>query len=236
MSHVIGFAHRGAPLTRSDGNTLPAFERALQLGAAGLETDIGLTADGVPVLVHSGISLRRGRQTGRLTRDQLPVTMPSLRELYERCGHDFDLSIDMAQPRSVEAVVAVAQEFGAFDRLWLTYWRLPTLMDWRRRWPHVHLVYPSIPLRFHGAMQLVDRLAEAGVDALNVQHRFCRERLITYAHRQNVRLFAWGIRSSRPLQRVVQIGVDGVYCDNVEVMVRILGPRRPEQDIVIDRR
>ena len=219
MTHIIGFAHRGAPETRSAGNTLPAFVRALQLGASGLETDIGLTADGVPILTHTGLSLRRGVRTGNLTRERLPATVPSLRDLYETCGTEFDLSIDMAQPRSVDAVVRVAEEFGAFDHLWLTYWRLPTLIAWRRRWPSVHLVYPSIPFRFRAALRLVDRLAAAGVDVLNVHHRFCRERLISYAHDRNVRLFAWGIHSSRPLRRVVRLGVDGVYCDNVETMV-----------------
>jgi glycerophosphoryl diester phosphodiesterase len=222
VTHIIGFAHRGAPDTRSAGNTIPAFVRALQLGASALETDIGLTADGVPVLTHPGISLRRRARTGNLTRGQLQATMPSLRELYERCGTDFDLSIDMAQPRSVEAVVRVAEGFGAFERLWLTYWRLPTLIAWRRQWPAVHLVYPSIPLRFRAATQLVDRLAEAGVDVLNVHHRFCRARLITYAHRLNVRVFAWGIHSAPPLHRVVQLEVDGVYCDNVGTMLDVL--------------
>lgn len=222
LTHVIGFAHRGAPQSRSEGNTLPAFVRALQLGMTGLETDVGLTADGVPILEHTGLSLRRGLQTGKLTREQLPATTPSLRELYERCGTDFDLSIDMTQPRSVDAVVAVAQEFGAFDRLWLTYWRLPTLVTWRRRWPQVHLVYPSIPITYRAATRLIDRLADANVDVLNVHHRFCRERLVAYAHLHDMRLFAWGIRSSRSLRRVLQLGVDGVYCDHIEAMVPIL--------------
>jgi glycerophosphoryl diester phosphodiesterase len=222
VAPIIGFAHRGAPPIPSAANTLPAFERALQLGARGLETDIGLTADGVPVLVHSGISLRRGLHTGNLTRDRVPAAIPSLRELYARCGKDFELSIDMAQPSSVDAVMRVAEDFGAVDHLWLTYWRLPALITWRQRWPQVHLVYPSMPIRFHAATELVDRLARAGVDVLNVHHRFCRERLIAYAHLRRVRLFAWGIRSRRPLQRVVQLGVDGVYCDNVETMVHIL--------------
>ncbi len=229
MSHVIGFAHRGAPQERSEGNTLPAFVRALEMGATGLETDIGLTADGVPILEHTGISLRRGLQTAKLTRDHLPATTPSLRDLYERCGNTFELSIDMAQPRAVEAVVAVTTECDAFDRLWLTYWRLPTLVAWRQRWPQVHLAYPSMPIRLSVAMHLIDRLADAGVDALNVHHRFCRERLIDYAHVRGVRLFAWGIRSSRPLQRVVLLGIDGVYCDHVEMMVQILGQHHDKE-------
>ena len=45
------------------------------------------------------------------------------------------------------------------DRLWLTYWRLPELRNWRRGWPRLHLVYPTVPLRFRAATRLVDRLS-----------------------------------------------------------------------------
>ena len=38
-------AHRGAPAERPE-NTLPSFERAVELGADGLETDLHRTADG----------------------------------------------------------------------------------------------------------------------------------------------------------------------------------------------
>lgn len=219
MTHIIGFAHRGAPLTRSQGNTLPAFTRALTLGASGLETDIALTADGIPILTHPAISLRRGLRTGQLKRSELPPSVPALRDLYEQCGAEFELSLDMAQPRAVEAVVQVADEFGALDRLWLTYWRLPELRTWRQRWPHVHLVYPTVPLYFRAVARLVDRLAAEGVDVLNVHHRFCRERLVEQAHRHNLCLFVWGIRSEASLRRVIRLSVDGVYCDDVELMV-----------------
>ena len=43
--------HRGARAVRPE-NTLPSFEAALDAGATSLETDVHLTADGVPVLVH----------------------------------------------------------------------------------------------------------------------------------------------------------------------------------------
>jgi len=46
---VIG--HRGAAGERPE-NTLPSFERALADGAAILESDVHLTRDGVPVLIH----------------------------------------------------------------------------------------------------------------------------------------------------------------------------------------
>src|SRR5438552_11219396 len=43
--------HRGARGLRPE-NTLPSFEAALDAGATSLETDVHLTADGVPVLYH----------------------------------------------------------------------------------------------------------------------------------------------------------------------------------------
>ncbi|NGZ75368.1 glycerophosphodiester phosphodiesterase [Saccharibacillus alkalitolerans] len=47
----IIFAHRGASGTRPE-NTMAAFRRAVELGAAGIETDVQLSADGEPVLIH----------------------------------------------------------------------------------------------------------------------------------------------------------------------------------------
>lgn len=219
MSSVIGFAHRGAPVRRSGGNTLPAFRRALELGAGGLETDIGLTSDGVPILRHAGISFRRERAVEARA---LPPDVPTLQALYGTCGTDFELSLDMARPDAVDAVVRVAAAAGALDRLWLTYWRVATLREWRRRFPGIHLVYPTLPLRAGAASRLIGRLAGEGIDVLNVHHRFCRARLVDDAHAAGLRLFAWGIRSPRSLPRVVALGVDGVYCDHVEGMVATL--------------
>lgn len=44
-------AHRGAS-RRAPENTLPAFKLAYELGADGIETDVQLTKDKVPVLIH----------------------------------------------------------------------------------------------------------------------------------------------------------------------------------------
>ncbi|MFH1830939.1 MAG: glycerophosphodiester phosphodiesterase family protein [Pseudomonadota bacterium] len=45
-------AHRGASLEAPE-NTLPAFQRALDLGADGIEFDVLLTSDKVPVVTHN---------------------------------------------------------------------------------------------------------------------------------------------------------------------------------------
>ena len=52
MSEIKVIAHRGAN-KYAPQNTIPAFERAIELGVDGFETDIHLTKDGVPVICHN---------------------------------------------------------------------------------------------------------------------------------------------------------------------------------------
>ena len=54
LDHPIAFAHRGAR-AHAPENTIEAFKLGLRLGATGLESDVWLTADGIPVLDHDGV-------------------------------------------------------------------------------------------------------------------------------------------------------------------------------------
>jgi glycerophosphoryl diester phosphodiesterase len=60
---VIG--HRGAA-GEAPENTLPSFERALADGAAILESDVHLSRDGVPVLIHDDVLERCTDGSGRV--------------------------------------------------------------------------------------------------------------------------------------------------------------------------
>ena len=68
-------AHRGANIYAPE-NTLPAYEKAIALGADGVETDVLMTADGVVVLSHDSSIDRCSDGTGRV-RD---MTLAQLRE------------------------------------------------------------------------------------------------------------------------------------------------------------
>jgi glycerophosphoryl diester phosphodiesterase len=60
---IIG--HRGSSKVAPE-NTLAAFERALQDGADGIEFDVRLARDGVPVVIHDATLRRTGRIDARI--------------------------------------------------------------------------------------------------------------------------------------------------------------------------
>jgi glycerophosphoryl diester phosphodiesterase len=223
---VIGFAHRGAR-AHAPENTLEAFVLARKLGANGLESDVWLTADGEPVLVHDevvGSRLRR-RRVGTLPRGALPPHIPGLDQLFERCGTDYELSLDLKHPGAIDAVVATARNAGAAERLWLCHPDLTHLAEWRPRFPDVHLVHST---RLHAMRSGPERhaasLAAAGVDVVNLPHADWTAGLTTLFHRFKILAFGWDAQFERIIESLRAMGIDGIYSDHVDRLVATLRP------------
>ena len=223
----IGFAHRGARAQARE-NTLEAFELARKLGATGLESDVWLTADGVPVLDHDGLAGRRWvrrERIGALQRAALPGHIPALAELYDRCGTDFQLSLDIKDAASVAAVLAVARDRGnnATSRLWLCHPDWQQLKLWRSLSSEVKLVN-STRLRAvkEGPERRAATLADAGIDAINMHAGDWTGGLTTLFHRFERLAFAWDAQFDRVLRALLRMGCDAVYSDHVDRMIDAL--------------
>ncbi|MBW3668728.1 MAG: glycerophosphodiester phosphodiesterase [Actinobacteria bacterium] len=221
----IGFAHRGAS-AHAPENTLDAFRLALKLGATGLESDVWVTADGVPVLDHDGVvrsGLRR-RALGDVLRADLPPHIPSLAELYDACGSDFHLSLDVKDPAAAEPTVRVAAEAGApLERLWLCHPDWETVAGWRVLHDDVRLVDSTRIRRMkEGPERRAATLADAGVDAVNLHHADWTGGLTTLFHRFERYCFGWDAQHDRVLDALLRMGIDAVYSDHVDRMTEAL--------------
>jgi glycerophosphoryl diester phosphodiesterase len=219
VSQIIGFAHRGGASSRHLQNTLEAFRLSLAAGADGIESDVALTADGVAVLIHPGVMARLRRPVSRVRRDELPAHVPSVEDVYREFGSRLHVSLDMAAPAAAAQVVAIVRKHGDPSRLWLTYWQLDVIRHWRRRYPDVRLVFPSLWLRSSGDGRRVAALQSAGVDALNLYHRGCTPSRAAVAHDAGLLLFGWGARTGNAAARALRHGADGVFCDDTAGMV-----------------
>jgi glycerophosphoryl diester phosphodiesterase len=225
----IGFAHRGAS-AHAPENTIEAFTLARRLGATGLESDAWRTADGEVVLDHDGVArvgLRR-RPISSVPRSALPTTVPTLGELYEACGTDLEVSLDVRDPAAAEAVVAVARAAGgdALGRLWLCSPDWEVAASWRALDPDVRLVDSTRLRRIkEGPERRAARLAETGVDALNMHWSDWTGGLTTLLHRFERYALAWDAQHPRQLDEVLSYGIDGVFSDHVDRMVDALAAR-----------
>lgn len=222
----IGFAHRGAR-AHAPENTLEAFQLALKLGATGLESDVWLTADGVPVLDHDGIvrvGLRR-RPIASFDRHALPSWIPTLEDLYATCGTAFHLSLDVKDEAAAARVIAIAKAAGSdvLPRLWLCHPDWEQVVAWRALADDVRLVDSTRLRRIRGgAERRAADLAAGGVDGINLHHSDWTLGLTTLFHRFDRYCFSWDAQFERILSALLAMGMDGVYSDHVDRMVDAL--------------
>jgi glycerophosphoryl diester phosphodiesterase len=218
----IAFAHRGAK-AHAPENTIEAFTLALRLGATGLESDVWLTSDGVPVLDHDGVvrARLRARPISSFSRDQLPGHIPALTDLIETCGGDYDLSLDVKDPAAAAPTVAVVREAAPalLGRLWLCFSDWRTAAALRPLDADVRLVDSTRLGRIReGVERRAATLAEVGVDAINLHQSDWTGGLTTLFHRFGRYALGWDAQYERVLQALLRMGIDGVYSDWVDRM------------------
>lgn len=222
----ITFAHRGG---RADApeNTLVAFARALEQGARGLESDARLSGDGEAVLVHAP-QVRQGLR--RLVVASTPAArlaeagIPRLSDLYATLGGDFELSLDLKDPRVAEAILDAARKADALGRLWLCSKDVDVLVALRAADPEVRLVHSMGRRRYGDTLEPhAAALAREGVAALNLAEREWSAGLVALTHRFGLAAFAWGVQETRRLRMLLEMGIDAVYSDHVDRMVAAVG-------------
>lgn len=222
----ITFAHRGASADLPE-NTLRAFQRALDLGARGLESDARCSSDGQVVLVHGATArqglLRARRVSATTATDLAALEVPRLVDLYDALGADYELSLDVYDPKAGEKIIDVADAAGATDRLWLCSANRMLLERLGRRAPSAQLVHSvrrrrlDVPPERHAAV-----LAESGIHVVNMHRTDWSGGLVALYRRFGIQVFAWDVQEVRHFREVLALDVDAVYSDHVDRMVGVV--------------
>ncbi len=215
----VTFAHRGAR-AHAPENTIESFELAVRLGASGLESDVFVTADGIPVLDHGGeFGPRfRRRPIKELRREQLPGHVPSLGELYDAIGTAFDLSLDVKDAAAFDATVAAARAVGAESMLWLCHPEIDQLVRWRTQTDAKLVNSPGRKKIDEGVERRSARLAQLGIDALNRPGNDWNAGQVALVHRFDLMALGWDAQQHRQITALIDMGIDGLYSDHVDRM------------------
>lgn len=219
---MLRIAHRGAKGYAPE-NTIAAFQKALDLGADGIELDVHLSADGHVVVIHDHTLDRTTDGTGEvasLTWDEIAKSridgihkVPSLEQVLDLVGPGFLLNIELKVPDSGEAVLDILERCTAkgfsYDQFLISSFDWVALQDVRKR-------HPKIPLGV---------LTETDLElAIAFAHSIHAESIHTYFHlldaekvrrmqRNGYRVFAWTVNEPEDITRVKSYLADGIISD-----------------------
>ncbi|WP_372699620.1 glycerophosphodiester phosphodiesterase [Arthrobacter sp. JSM 101049] len=239
----LGFSHRGdAP--NGGENTLEAFRSAVERGFGYLELDVRTTRDGVVMVFHDETLERVSTGTGRLedhTYDdirRLDVdgrAIPRFEDVLA-AWPDVRLNVDLKDEQSVVPFAALLNQYRAHDRVLVA-----SFSDVRRRRvlglldapaassPGRVTIAAAVLLGKVGLMGLL-RPWLASVAALQVPERHGRLRVVTprfiaQAHRAGLQVHVWVVNDRADMDRLLDLGVDGLLTDRADVLAAVLAAR-----------
>ena len=121
---MLLIAHRGYHAAAPE-NTLAAFEAAIMVGASGIETDVRISRDGVPILIHDRI-IASGETVADLTRTELEQAagheIPTLDEALE-CFPGVLWNVEIKTIQALSTVIRVLEKHQAGHRIIVTSFR-----------------------------------------------------------------------------------------------------------------
>ena len=243
---VLNIAHRGASLA-APPNTLAAFEKAIELGADGVELDVHLSADGVPVVIHDftvdAITDGSGR-VAELTLTQLKQLdagssfdpafggerVPTLEEVLKHIGNRVLLNIELKTTSLCDkgleqAVITLVEHHGLIERVLLSSFNPFALRRAKRIAPHIpagllHAPDLPLPLRQAWLAFLVPH------EARHPEYLMVDSRYIARARQHGHRVHAWTVDDPEEMHRLIDVGVDGIITNVPDVLHSVLGPKQ----------
>jgi glycerophosphoryl diester phosphodiesterase len=242
------FAHRGGARLAPE-NTMPALENGLRLGADGLEIDVQLSADGIPVVIHDRTLDRTTDGTGpvqALTAAELAavdagfhfllagaypfrgkaIGIPTLDAVL--ATHHVPIIIEMkgSEPELARAVGLAVRRAGAADRVCVGSFYQRSIDTLRAEHPEIATSASQEEARWmlHRSWVRWPWTQPRPYCAFQVPEFAGRMRVVSpnfvrHVHREGHAVQVWVVNERADMERLLDWGVDGIISDIPDLAV-----------------
>lgn len=215
---------------------MKAFEQAVALGYRYVETDVHLTADGVLLAFHDDVLDRVTDRIGVIS--ELPYDeiararvdgkepIPRLEELLT-AWPDLRVNIDPKHDESVEPLATVIRAAGAVDRVCIGSFSDDRLARIRDLVPGICTSLGPLGILNLGLAAQGNEIDDLPAPCAQVPTHFGDIEVVTpafveEAHRRNVQIHVWTIDEADEMERLLDLGVDGIMTDRNQVLKDVL--------------
>lgn len=234
-------SHRGANL-EAPQNTIPAFEKSIEIGCDGFETDIHLSADGVPVVCHNytidetsdgkgevkamTLDELRSYDFGSWFHDKFKGTkLPTLEEfltLSETADIEI-MNIEIKPPLDgnmeiVEKTITAVKAHGLFDKLLISSFSHEVLVECKKVDPACKTGFLYSPDRklFYTKMLFgyVEFAKEIQADYLHPHYLSVSKKYVRKLHENGIGVNVWTVDKPDTAQKMLECGVDGIITND----------------------
>ena len=239
--NIMRSAHRGVR-AHAPENTLPAFQKAIDMGYNYVEMDIHYTRDGVPVVLHDDFVDRTTNGHGYVSFYSLAqlkkldagvktgpefkgTRIPTLEEALQLMQGKVKLYLDQKQPARPE-LIRVLKKYGFYpDNIEVCH-GLGALTSFLKYEPQA----PAMPM-LHNARQVQELVKEyPTLSAFDTTCDALTAEMVREAHKYGVMVFtdATGGSNRQCMPKPIEYGADLIQIDNPEQLASLLESMRKE--------
>lgn len=238
-------AHRGGAVESTE-NTIAAFERAIQLGAAGIETDLRLTRDGIVVIYHDEkygrveglVQHERTRYVSDMTYAELSAAtlvpvgedkggrrVPTLGDLLGSLKTGL-LNIEIKRgarlDELVQNTIAALKDFRELDRIVLEPPDLKTAEKLRSALgPRLKLhINPGYDRDVPFSVSL-ERVLRFKPHSISVSYKKMSREIAELAHGAGVEVWVWTVDAPDIAEAMRILGADAIKTDRPQLLLEL---------------
>lgn len=240
--HPQIIAHRGARLVAPE-NTLPAFAKAIEMGADGIELDVHATKDGKLIVIHNftldettngigNVDALTAAELARLDAGShfdaafAGTPMPTLDEVFDlvdgRCRVNVEIkSNNPTGGNEVEPLVEMIRKRNLFDQVIVSSFNPVSLIKCRWVEPKIDLgllFYEGLPA--HLASAWMSPIIQP--QAVHPWYGLVDGAFIMWAREKGVAVNVWTVNDVEEAKRLYALGVDAIITDAPDLMIREL--------------
>lgn len=223
---------------------MASFERALALGADGIEFDVHLTSDGHAVVIHDALLHRTTNGAGAVhlhTLEQIRALdagrwfgptfvgerVPLLSEVLQLPAQIFELEIKTWGRRVIDVVLTDVDAGDVFDRVKFTGWGQLGLAEIKRRRPTATLgCFNQTPQPWMDDAvyehHVIGTAEVAGFDVTHVPASAITPRIADAIRNLGSQVHANDVRTEADLDRALAAGATSVSADDPAAVLRAL--------------
>ena len=234
MPFVAIIGHRGASAVAPE-NTMAAFREAIRVGSDGIEFDVRLTRDGVPVIIHDNTLRRTTGLKHRLADlswpelESLEVAVPSLEELFTLFEENdlmlfLEMKVDSAAEHAplAEACCRLIDKHSFKERVIVECFDLAALKVVKSIDSEIKtaaLFQPTLSRPSLSDQQIIDQAKTIEASALALHFRLARESLVQKAIDADLRVAVWTVDDPAWIARARSMGIESLITNHPEAML-----------------
>lgn len=213
------FGHRGAPLLAPE-NTIESIQKALELGADGIEIDVMVLRDGTPILAHGKpFSFYLPPKSDQ----QCFLTLRSVFEFLQ--GTTLPILLDVkyqigVAKRAATQIASLLMGIPLKNPFIVTSYSPFLLLELKRRLPDIER-FVTIGRTLVDRLQVYTMFPKL-VPSAAVAVRLLQPWLIDRIRSGGGEIYVWTVNTPQDVKKSLELGVDGIITDDIPMVQQSL--------------